>query len=90
MCTGMEFLMGLSALTGVAGTVASLTQKAPDPPELPALAAPEDVEEAPDVRLGVEESDSSDANTEKATALMTNKRTTGNSLGNLGRSSLSI
>lgn len=90
MCTGLEWLMGLSAIAGIGGTVASLTQKTPDPPELPALAPPEDVEEEPDVRLGTEGASDDTGAGDKAAAVFAAKRTTGNSLGNLGRSSLSI
>lgn len=73
---------------GALGAGASMLQKQPKPPEMPALNPAPVVEDKPDVRLGQVDTTAKD-NTTGSTAF-SEKRTEAFALGNLGRSGLSI
>ena len=90
MCTGLE-IAGL--LLGLGGTAASLMQQPATPPKAETPAAPAPTSRAPGatVRLGNSDDDILNTTTnDPSRKTFTEKRTSGNALGNLGRSSLAL
>lgn len=78
---------------GALGAVGSLTQKIPEPPEaeMPAIAAPTSRAPGATVRLGNSDDDiKNTGTTDPNRPQFSERRASGNSLGNLGRSSLAI
>lgn len=91
MCDPLTLIGGA---LGLFGSLMSMGNKQPDPPpvETPAIAAPTGRTPGATVRLGNNEEDITN-NIDPATAqpsIFTEKRTSGNSLGNLGKSALAL
>ena len=91
MCDPMTMILGA---VGMIGGMMSMGQKQPDPPaaETPAIAAPTGRNPGATVRLGNNADDITNNLSPDSTqpSIFQERRTSGNSLGNLGRSALAL